>query len=131
MKHDAPISALIDQLIATLLAVFGVSAAIALRVLACVAKPARFARALRAFRHRNWTVRLDGESDAVVEARLKHIAWIADDPVRACRHLARQARGWDAYRYAQWGLTPRAVVRVLGDAPADPSLFGSPRPDTS
>jgi hypothetical protein len=122
MKHDAPISALIDQLIATLLAVFGVSAAIALRVLACVARPARFARALRALRHRNRTARLAGESDAVAEARLKHTAWIADDPLRAWRHLARPARGWDAYHYAQWGLTPRAIVRVLGEAPADRSL---------
>ena len=54
----------------------------------------RFADLLGLVRRRGWVLRRDGEDDATVAARVDKLAWIARDPLKALRHLARRMRGW-------------------------------------
>ncbi len=131
-NEHAPPPALIDRLIATLLAFFGVPLAFALAVLeACAAVKARFAQALRICRAEGWALRRDGENDATVAARVKFIAWIAEDPWAAGKYLARQLRGWEAHRHAHYVNVLFLPPRALGCALSRVCVFASPPPDTS
>ncbi len=131
-NEDAHTPTMIDQLIATLLAFFGVPVAFALRVLSrSVIVRARFADLLQVFKRKRWALRYEGESDETVQARIALLEWFAEDPRRACKHLARQVRGWNAYRWMRFGNVPRPVVRVMGDVLVDACGFESPLPDTS
>ena len=57
-----------------------------------------FALLLETVRQRGWRLRYDGEDDATVAARLDTLAWIARDPDKAARHLARRLRGLKRWR---------------------------------
>ncbi|MDX2235166.1 MAG: hypothetical protein NW200_11780 [Hyphomonadaceae bacterium] len=130
-RTDLP-PALLDQLIAALLAFFGVPVRFALRVLGdCVTVRRRFARLLTVCRRRRIPLRFEGEDEATVQARIALLDWFARDPRKARRHLARRRWGLRAYFWAQFGPIPRPVVRVMGDAPADACSATAPSPDTS
>ena len=58
----------------------------------------RFADLLGMVRQRGWLLRYDGEDEAIVAARIDKLDWIARDPVKAMRHLARRLRGWRRWR---------------------------------
>ena len=60
----------------------------------------RFADLLGMVRQRGWLLRYDGEDEAIVAARIDKLNWIARDPVKAMRHLARRLRGWKRWRLA-------------------------------
>jgi len=76
-------------------------------------------------------LRRDGEDDATVEARVKFIAWIAEDPWAAGKYLARQLRGWEAHRHAHYVNVLCLPPRVMGCALSRARVFESPAPDTS
>ncbi len=76
-------------------------------------------------------MRRDGEDDATVEARVKFIAWIAEDPWAAGKYLARQLRGWEAHRHAHYVNVLCLPPRVMGCALSRARVFESPAPDTS
>jgi len=59
------------------------------------------------------------------------LEWLATDPFKARRHLARQRWGLRAFFWAQFGLVPRPALRALGEALAEACVFDAPLPDTS
>lgn len=127
-----PPPALIDQLIATLLAFFGVPVRFALRVLESgIRVRQRFARLLEACKARRIALRYAGEDDATVQARVALLEWFARDPRKARRHLARRRWGLRAFFWAQFGFVPSPVTRVLGDALSDAFGHELPTLDTS
>ncbi len=131
-NENAPPTALLDQLIAILLSFFGVPLAFALRVVQRhVSVKRRFARLLEICKHRRIALRYDGEDDATVQARIALLDWLAKDPWKARRHLARRRWGLRAFFWAQFGLVPAPVVGVWGDALADACGFELPALDTS
>ena len=104
---------IIARLIALLIALFGASAKCVARVTAmrgdarrglahllgvCVARGFAFVRA--------------GEDDATVDKRLARLQWIAADPRKAVRHMARRSRG---------------LLRLRLGASAAPRSFDPPR----
>ncbi len=130
--ENAHTPTLLDQVIATLLAVFGAPVQFALRVLErrAVVK-ARFARILEICEENGWALRRDGEDDATVEARIRFLAWIADDPWAAGKYLARQLRGWEAHRHAHYVPVLCLPPCVMARAPASACGFDLLLPDTS
>ncbi len=133
MNNDtAPPTALLDQLIATLLAVFGVPVRFALAVLqACATVKGRFAEALRICEAEGWALRYEGEDDALVAARVKFIAWIARDPWAARRRMVRGMRGWEAHRFASYVPVLCLPPWVMGAGVASTRACASPPTDTS
>lgn len=51
---------------------------------------AAFHRLLKSYRKRGYVLRYEGESDAIVRARIDRIEWIAHDAPAACRHMLRR-----------------------------------------
>ena len=72
-------------------------------------------RTLEAMAKRGIFLRYDGESDAIVELRLRMLERFIDDPRKAMRHLARVARRYGRIVRTCLGeaapdVTPRALV---------------------
>jgi hypothetical protein len=85
---------LIDCLLALLVALFGASARCVARVTAMRGRTrAGFARMLDRRLRRGGAIAYAGEDDATVEKRIARMEWIARDPHKALRHLARRADG--------------------------------------
>lgn len=132
MNDTAPTysAAWIDRLIACLLAFFGVPLRFAARVLSGRAVVrTRFALLLEDCKHKGRALRLEGESDETVARRIAMMAWLAENPLAAAKHLARQARGWSAWGWMAFGAVPREIVGETG-APA-PAHAPLPAPDSS
>ncbi len=86
--------AIIAWLLAMLTALFGASAACVRRVAALRGhRRDAFARVARRWTERGNAIAYAGEDDATVARRIARMQWIAADPLKALRHLARRARG--------------------------------------
>ncbi|MDX2233078.1 MAG: hypothetical protein NW200_01150 [Hyphomonadaceae bacterium] len=85
---------IIASLIALLTALFGASSACVRRVAAMRGRTlGGFSRMARRWIARGHAIAYDGEDDATVEKRIARMEWIARNPVKAMRHLARRADG--------------------------------------
>ncbi len=85
---------IIAWLVAVLTALFGASAH-CVRLLAAMRGRTRrgFTRLARRWTQRGYAIAYIGEDDATVAKRIARIQWMAADPWKALRHLARRARG--------------------------------------
>ncbi len=126
------------RLIRTLLVALGAPACMVARLWRRDARMMRaIARMLGSMRTRGLWLRYDGEDEAMAARRLDRLAWIARDPKKATRHMARalMRRGGGGFRrwlmgaqYAPVAWTPPslaiAALTLAADVCAD-------APDTS
>lgn len=84
----------LDRLIAVLVALFGASARVVGRIAGLRGRVRDgFVRLAAARARRGYAIAYLGEDAATVDARVARMEWIARDPVKAMKHLARQVRG--------------------------------------
>ena len=132
MNNQIPLlPALLDRLIATLLAFFGVPARLVRALSAPPAMKARFAEALRFCRENGHALRYAGESDATVEKRVRYIEWLAADPWEARRVIVRGLRTWEAHRFASFMVVKGLPPCIARDVRADACVFEACVIDTS
>ncbi|MDX2235623.1 MAG: hypothetical protein NW200_14085 [Hyphomonadaceae bacterium] len=123
---------IIAWLIALLTALFGASSACVRRVAAMRGRTrGGFARMARRWLSRGRALAYAGEDDATVEKRIARMEWIARDPVRAMRHLARRADGLLRARLGGVFAPPAFAPPALACAPLVAAVAGPVRDDTS
>ncbi len=123
---------IIASLIALLTVLFGASSACVRRVAAMRGRVrSGFARVARRWVARGYALAYEGEDDATVEKRIARMAWIARDPVKAMRHLVRQARGLLRARLGGHAAPPSFALPVLACATLVSAMPARDADDTS
>jgi hypothetical protein len=85
----------VARLVTLLAALFGATARCVARLRGMRGRVREgFARLAKTWMERGHALAYLGENDATVDARIARMEWIARDPVKALRHLARRARGF-------------------------------------
>ena len=96
-----------------------------------------FVRLLQWFQKRGHWLRYDGEDEATVAARIARLDWIARDPKKAARHMARvlMRRGGGGFQRWRLGAQSAPVAwaprrPAIAALPLSAALFAD-APDTS
>ncbi len=118
---------IIAWLVAALTVLFGASAS-CVRCLAAMRGRARrgFARLAQRWTQRGYAMAYDGEDDATVARRIARMEWMAADPWKALRHLARRARGLLRVRLCAMSAPLSFAPPVIACAPCSAGLQTGP-----